>query len=172
MMTGWPLTAWMGCRVAISSPYLTERAIQDGRCDVLALIRQAMARRVEVVIYVYVAPEQNIEDGQGRNRRLKATCLRAADLLAAAGAEVVPVMRVHAETLCVDDAEIVEGSFNWLSAARDEASAYQRFEASFRYPGQYVVKVWNEWRPGGSRERLWGNLRLVLLVAPVRLIIG
>lgn len=120
--------------VAISSPYLTERAIQDGRCDVPALIRQAVARGVQIT--VYVDPEQNMEDGQDRSRRLKATYMRAADLLAAAGAEVAPVKRVHAKTLCVDDTEIVEGSFNWLSAVRDEASAYQRLEASFRYTGR------------------------------------
>lgn len=156
--------------MAISSPYLTERAIRVGRRDVLALTRRAVSLGVRVTVDVDL--EQNMEDGQDRRRRLKATSLRAADLLAAAGAEVVPVKRVHAETLSADDAEIVEGSFNWLSAARDEASAYQRFEASFRYPGQYVVKVWNEWRPRGSRERRWRNWRLVLLVAPVRLIIG
>lgn len=31
---------------------------------------------------------------------------------------------------------IIEGAFNWLSAARDEASAYQRLEASFSYTGR------------------------------------
>ena len=36
----------------------------------------------------------------------------------------------------MDDAEIVEGSFNWLSAARNKASAFQRLEASFRYAGR------------------------------------
>ncbi|WP_431858756.1 AAA domain-containing protein [Azospirillum sp.] len=119
-------------RVAISSPYLTDRAIQDDRCDVLAMARQATARGVQVT--VYVDPALNGGDTP------KSGFLRAVDLLGAAGAEVAFVNRVHAKTLCVDDAEIAEGSFNWLSAVRDEDSAYQRLEASFRYTGRDAAR--------------------------------
>ncbi|MBK4717639.1 hypothetical protein JJL56_02035 [Azospirillum sp. YIM DDC1] len=119
-------------RMAIPSPYLTNRAIQDDPCDVLAMVRQASARGVQVT--VYVDPALN-----GRDMP-KFGFLRAVDLLGATGAEVAFVNRVHAKTLCVNDPEIAKGAFNWLSAVRDEGSAYQRLEASFRYTGRDAAR--------------------------------
>jgi hypothetical protein len=41
--------------------------------------------------------------------------------------------------VCVDDTIIVTGSFNWLSAVRDEGNAYQRHEDSLQYEGPGVA---------------------------------
>ena len=59
--------------------------------------------------------------------------------LRAAGAKVRRVQEpLHAKMLLVDDALFVEGSFNWLSASRDDQ--YAKFESSVSYAGPRVAE--------------------------------
>jgi hypothetical protein len=41
----------------------------------------------------------------------------------------------------IDHTVLIEGSFNWLSASRDNQSRYHRKERSLRYEGQDVGEV-------------------------------
>lgn len=113
-------------RVVISSPYLSERALYDRRCNVTELIGRAMGRNVKVSIYIDRSLSTQTPGQEKSYLRGKAALIKA-------GAEVILVDRVHAKTLCVDNREIAEGSFNWLSAVRNETS---RLECSFRYTGR------------------------------------
>jgi hypothetical protein len=116
-------------RVVISSPYLSDRTLRDRRCNVIDLIKRAMGRSVNVLIYIDRPLNTQKPEQEKRFDRAKAA-------LTGAGADVILVGGVHAKTLCVDNREITEGSFNWLSAERDEASQYHRLECSFRYAGE------------------------------------
>jgi len=48
---------------------------------------------------------------------------------------VIPLDGFHLKTVIVDDREITEGSFNWLSATRDPDSPYHNHESSFTVSG-------------------------------------
>lgn len=121
-------------RLVIISPYLSEAAIKADKLE--ALIGEAVRRGVSVVVYT---------DGQldvdHRSGRLKPHAAAAREQLRACGADLRVVRRIHNKTLCVDEAIIITGSFNWLSAVRDEANQYQRHEDSLQYEGPGVGKM-------------------------------
>lgn len=54
------------------------------------------------------------------------------------GVELLIAQGIHNKTLCVDEAYYAEGSFNWLSASRD--NKYARHEVSLGYKGEKVAK--------------------------------
>lgn len=118
-------------RVLIVSPFIREKAIKDDRLDLL--IRDAVQRGVEVSIFTN---DQLDYDQYGK--QLKRGVAEGRALLKASGAHVHIVSRIHNKTLCVDERRLIEGSFNWLSAARDEGYRYQNHEVSIQYEGPGV----------------------------------
>jgi hypothetical protein len=73
---------------------------------------------------------------------------KVAAILNQAGAEVKVATRMHSKTLAVDGSWIVEGSFNWLSAVRQEGRRFQNQEASLLQRGanapDFIRKAWRE----------------------------
>jgi PLD-like domain len=115
--------------VRISSPYLTPKAVTFPGLPIPTLVREAVARGVMVI--VFNDPKMaNVADAHEK----------AWNMLAEAGAKMVEVSNVHAKTLCIDDKEIVEGSFNWLSAVR-EGKEHRNLECSFRYVGRMAPEL-------------------------------
>lgn len=120
-------------RLLIFSPFISISALQsDGITD---RIRQAIGQRnVDILI---VTDEQM--DKQGN--KLKEAALKGRQALSEAGARVIVTQGVHNKTICMDDSLLVEGSFNWLSAARDKNSPYCRKEASVFIRGGRVKEM-------------------------------
>lgn len=120
-------------RLLIFSPFISISALQsDGITD---WIRQAIGQRnVDIRI---VTDEQM--DKQGN--KLKEAALKGRQALSEAGARVIVYQGVHNKTICMDDSLLVEGSFNWLSAARDKNSLYCRKEASVFITGGKVKEM-------------------------------
>ena len=119
--------------VHITSPFLSEAAVlADNLPD---LIGRAVERGVKVT--VYTDPQLN---GM-RSGNPKPSFLAARRLLEKGGAEVLEVRGEHSKTLITDHTVLIEGSFNWLSAVRDERSAYRRRERSLRYEGEGVGEL-------------------------------
>jgi hypothetical protein len=113
-------------RVVICSPFLRDRAVEHPSLPVPELVRRAVARGVSVTVYA---------DGLFNASGQDAASARAAEaVLTGAGARVERVKGLHAKTLCVDRAWIVDGSFNWLSSPRD--GSLRRHEASYLYRGR------------------------------------
>ncbi|MEM9593033.1 MAG: AAA domain-containing protein [Acidobacteriota bacterium] len=114
----------------IISPYLTQNAVDADQ--VLRQIRSARAR----VVVVYSTDMAKPEAGA------------VADLLSAAGAEVIPVRGFHTKTIAVDCSWFTHGSFNWLSAVRQEGATYQYLEASVRCgpptAAEEIEVIWTE----------------------------
>ncbi|QCO07500.1 phospholipase D-like domain-containing protein [Azospirillum argentinense] len=111
-------------RIVITSPYVTLDAVGFEGLNLPALVRAAGARGVRVGIYV--DPTQNRKPDEYR---------QALQRLTDAGAIVRETPGFHNKSLVVDETEIVEGSFNWLSAQRRAGMAFQRHECSLRYRG-------------------------------------
>jgi hypothetical protein len=122
-------------RVLIVSPYLTKTAVMAD--DIPHAIEAARKRGIRVCV-VYSRDLNQWPD----------SATRVAETLSRAGAEVKVATRMHSKTLAVDGSWIVEGSFNWLSAKREEGHRYQYHEASFvhRSPDaqEFIRNAWRE----------------------------
>jgi hypothetical protein len=106
-------------QVLIVSPYLSINAVETDEVTV------AISRARERGAHVCIVYSRDLRSSSERNRR------KAVEVLEQAGAEVKAAKRMHNKTLAVDERWMVEGSFNWLSASRDEENPFQRHEASF-----------------------------------------
>ena len=117
--------------VRVSSPYITENAIDYEGLPIIPLIEAAVKRGVEVIVYndLSMTSDSKMDVAERARKRL-----------AAAGASFPSVSKVHAKTLIVDDIQIVEGSFNWLSSARQN-TPYRYHESSFIYSGSDIADV-------------------------------
>ena len=115
-------------RAVIVSPYLSSYAIEADQFDDLA---RAHSGRIKIMVFSDYWFNQ--KDG-----RLAPNAQKAVELLQRAGVEVIFADRIHNKTLCRDNSQLVEGSFNWLSAVREEGHPWQRLDYSFSYEGPQV----------------------------------
>lgn len=114
-----------GEKIVISSPWITLSAIEeDGLAELVSKAVKERGAQVQIIVD---------RDLSMRNRGHRGK--EAIDLLRAAGAKVSPIQKMHNKTLIVGKSEIIEGSFNWLSAVRKAESQYKRYESSWRIIG-------------------------------------
>ncbi len=127
-------------RVLIVSPYLTKNAVMAD--DILTVLKAAKERGVRVCV-VYSRDLNQWPD----------SAARVADTLSKAGAEIKVATRMHSKTLAVDGSWIIEGSFNWLSAKREEGHPRQYQESSLMYRGPDAHElVRHAWRDATGEE--------------------
>jgi phosphatidylserine/phosphatidylglycerophosphate/cardiolipin synthase-like enzyme len=127
-------------RVLIVSPYLTKGAVMAD--DIPTVLRAAKERGVRVCV-VYSRDLNRWPD----------SAARVAHTLREAGAEVKVATRMHSKTLAVDGSWIIEGSFNWLSAKREEGHPHQYQESSLVYQGPDAHElVRHAWRDAAGEE--------------------
>ncbi|MFW6213461.1 MAG: AAA domain-containing protein [Spirochaetota bacterium] len=108
-------------RLVIVSPFIASHAVEhDGLQE---KIENAIAKGVEVVVYT---------DGflDTQHGTLRPNAEKGRQAIIDAGATLVVKNGIHNKAIAVDQKILVEGSFNWLSAVRDESSKYHRHEVS------------------------------------------
>ncbi|GAB6456971.1 hypothetical protein bcgnr5380_58010 [Bacillus cereus] len=110
--------------LVIVSPFVKESAMHAD--DVCAEISKAVARNVKVRV-VSDAGLNKEDDNFHR-------CVAALEQ-AGAGVRLAEKQGVHSKVLLVDRSWLVVGSFNWLSAVRNPANKWSRYESSMRYDG-------------------------------------
>lgn len=114
-----------GETVVIASPWITMKAIEaDG---LPALVFAAVNER-KANVHIIVDGELSLREASHR----------AADAIKEmqkAGAKIHPVANMHSKTLIIGNSEIIEGSFNWLSANRLGNDRYIRHDTSWRITG-------------------------------------
>ncbi len=114
-----------GETIIIASPWITMKAIEaDG---IPALVSAAVKER-GAHVWIIVDGELSLRDSKHRAAEAIAEIQKA-------GAVVCPVTNMHNKTLIIGNAEIIEGSFNWLSANRQENDRYIRHDTSWRITG-------------------------------------
>jgi len=106
----------------IISPFIALRAIQAD--NIPSLISDAIKKNIVVKIYIDEGFKQSNESTE-----------LAIKLLNDAGAIVTLVRNVHSKLLIVDEHEVIEGSFNWLSAERTNKDN-MRYETSSKHTGK------------------------------------
>ncbi len=118
-------------RLLIESAYLSINAIE--RDNILSLLKQASERGVECLVIYDIAYNQD-----------KSIADRALNAFEKEGIEIRGVKGTHCKTLAYDDAFYMNGSFNWLSAPRDEASKYHNRERSTLSRGSKLKSIIDE----------------------------
>ncbi len=118
-------------RLVIVSPFLATSALESDR--ILDKVSETTQRGVSVTV---------VSD-PGLNQRDAVEYQRCLDRLEAAGARIriARSQGVHSKLILVDYAWLVVGSFNWLSAVRNSASSYARYESSVRYDGHEAFQM-------------------------------
>ncbi len=126
-------------RLVIVSPFISQAALQAD--SIAELVQNAVQRQVEVLIYTDA--HLDIVDG-----KLKQQAAAGRKTLEDAGAKLKIVSGIHNKTLIIDRQVFIEGSFNWLSAVRDESSPYHRHETSLviKAPSceRFILRAENE----------------------------
>lgn len=120
------LQCTQGQYVLIASPWITVKAIEeDGLSE---LVRSATHER-KGQVKIVVDRELHARDAKHRGQE-------ALKILRASGAVVKLVNRMHNKTLIISPSQIIEGSFNWLSARRRRDDDLRRHEVSWHVSGQ------------------------------------
>ncbi|WP_075590751.1 AAA domain-containing protein [Labilibacter marinus] len=70
------------------------------------------------------------------NNQLKPNAKKGREIIEQSGAKLKLVDGIHSKTIIIDNDIIIDGSFNWFSALRDEQSKYFREESSIVVKGE------------------------------------
>lgn len=97
--------------IIITSPFISVNALVAD--DISNLIKNAVQKGVQVTILTD-------EKFDLKNGSLKTHSSSGRELLKQAGANLIIYKGIHNKTIFVDDHLLIEGSFNWLSASRDD----------------------------------------------------
>lgn len=119
-------------RLLIFSPFISIAAINAD--EISDLVGSTCARGVDVVIIT----DEYLDKINGK---LKGSAEAGRIALQKAGGRLIVYKGIHNKTICVDDKLLIEGSFNWLSAVRDENSSGCRKETSVMLQGEGVDKM-------------------------------
>ncbi|MBC7907104.1 MAG: AAA family ATPase [Rhodospirillaceae bacterium] len=117
-----------GQTVVIASPWITMKAVEDD--GLVALVAAAVERGARVSLVV---------DRELSSRNPKHRASEAIAEMKKAGAAVSQVASLHNKTLISGPSEIIEGSFNWLSANRQRGDQFIRHETSWRISGDLAT---------------------------------
>lgn len=115
--------------IIITSPFISINAINDD--NISELIKEKTSQGVKVIVLT----DENLDKENGN---LKTNSKRGREILQKSGARLIVHKGIHNKTIYVDDKLLIEGSFNWLSASRDEKSEYARKETSLVLQGSNV----------------------------------
>ncbi|MGE5501012.1 MAG: AAA domain-containing protein, partial [Ignavibacteriales bacterium] len=123
--------ATAGQVVVIASPWITMKAIE---ADGLAALVAGAVRERGAKVRIIVDRELSTRDPKHRAAEAIAEMKKA-------GAVVSTIGNMHNKTLIMGASEIVEGSFNWLSANRLREDRHVRHETSWRISGQAAISA-------------------------------
>jgi hypothetical protein len=120
-------------RLVIVSPFISINALQSD--NIGDKVNSAIKNNISIDIYA---------DKNWINEKVREYYVKPAiDLLKNSGVEIKLINNLHAKLLIIDDNIIVEGSFNWLSAKRNNKLSEQQFDSSILYKGEKVKDLIN-----------------------------
>lgn len=110
--------------VEITSPYLSMNAIDE---ELQKDLINCQKRGVKLIIYTTHKMNKDYED----KTKDSSNYIDAVNWLQKNNIDVEDLDHVHSKLLIKDNDVVVEGSYNWLSAVRDDQSDYHNHEDSF-----------------------------------------
>lgn len=75
------------------------------------------------------------------NNQLKPTAQKGREIIKESGAKLKLVDGIHSKTIIIDNDIIIDGSFNWFSALRNQQSKYFRNESSIVVKGEPAIAL-------------------------------
>lgn len=114
-----------GESVIIASPWITMKAIE---ADGLPFLISNAVKKIGANVKIIVDGELSLRDRSYR-------ALEAIEEMKKSGADIYTVANMHNKTLIIGNSEIIEGSFNWLSANRLANDRYVRHDTSWCISG-------------------------------------
>jgi len=130
----------------IVSPFISSNAIE---CDTIKYydgnekealkskginsIKEQLRSTVNRGVKVLVITDSTLDVS---NNQLKLPAKKGREIIKQSGAKLKLVNGIHSKTIIIDNDIIVDGSFNWFSALRDEQSKYFREESSIVVKGE------------------------------------
>lgn len=116
--------------IIISSPFISINTIKED--NIIECIENAIKKNVKVIVIT----DEKFDKINGVLKQHSALGRQALEKV---GVELIIRERIHNKTICVDDNQLfIEGSFNWLSASRNENTTNQ--EASIVLKGEQTKK--------------------------------
>jgi len=130
----------------IVSPFISSNAIE---CDTIKCydnndkrqlnsikidsVREQLSNTVNKGIKVTIITDSTLDL---QNNQLKTLAQKGREIIMQSGAKLKLVNGIHSKTIIIDNDIIIDGSFNWFSALRDENSKYFRNESSIVVKGE------------------------------------
>ncbi len=122
----------------IVSPFISSNAIE---CDTIKCfdknkilnpikiqsVKEQLSATVKKGVKVTIITDSTLDTN---NNQLKPTAKKGREIIEQSGAKLKLVDGIHSKTIIIDNDIIIDGSFNWFSALRDEESKYFREESS------------------------------------------
>lgn len=109
-------------RVIVCSPFISTAKEYEEDID-YDLLKETIARNVDVY-FVCAANSPALKDFSAFLAKLNSPKLH-----------LIPIANIHLKTIIIDEDIIAEGSFNWLSATRDDSSDYHNHEQTLYIRG-------------------------------------
>lgn len=109
-------------RLVIISPFISIHAIKED--SLIELFETAISRGVDITVLT----DQNLDAPRGK---IKPSSEEGRSALKNVGVNLKIIKGIHQKSILMDNRVLIEGSFNWLSAVRDEDSPYYRKEVSY-----------------------------------------
>lgn len=116
--------------LVIVSPFLSQNALSK---NLKQELRNAVARGVTIIVYC----DAKLDNDRKGTRKNNST--EAISILQEIGVIVKIVDGIHSKSMMFETLKgtvLIEGSFNWLSAVRDESNSFSRYEASILLVGE------------------------------------
>lgn len=121
--------------LVIVSPFISSVAITDDNLP--SLIKETVDRGVSVMVYT----DHFLDRNRVSSTELKKGAQEGRNQLEDCGVVLRVINGIHTKTILIDEEVLIEGSFNWLSAVRDEQHQYHRYEASIVLKGEQARKL-------------------------------
>lgn len=130
----------------IVSPFISSNAIEcdtikcfdnNGKETVSSIeidsVKKQLSATVNKGVKVIIITDSTLDIN---NNQLKPTAKKGREIIEQSGAKLKLVDGIHSKTIIIDNDIIIDGSFNWFSALRDEQSKYFREESSIVVKGE------------------------------------
>ncbi|MGY3778007.1 AAA domain-containing protein [Isobaculum melis] len=117
--------------IHIVSPYISYYTLDNYCQKLLNLMKQKVNAGKEIFIYTTPAINQSRKSSYTAGRKL----------LEETGARLIDLNRVHSKMIIIDKLALVDGSFNWFSASREEDYPYYNWDTSIAFYGEDIGEM-------------------------------
>ncbi len=133
----------------IVSPFISSNAIEcdeiryfNGKNELISKkissVKEQLNNAIKRGVKVKIITDSTLDM---YNNQLKPNAQKGREIIKRNGAELKIVNGIHSKTIIIDNSIIIDGSFNWLSALRNQENKYHREECSIVVQGELAENM-------------------------------